>query len=986
MFRRTFPPLGRTLWLIVPAGLCLSPLPVLAGDDAKKPMPPSPAAVHFFETKVRPILAENCFRCHGEKKQRGELRLDSLAAALEGGGRGPALVPGQPEKSLLIKAIRHENKDLKMPEDKKLTKEQIEALTQWIKMGAPWPGADKVAAGPKKGEFAISDKDRAHWSLQPIKRPAVPAVKNSGWVKNPIDAFILAGLESRGLSPNPPGSRQELLRRVTYDLTGVPPTPAEVDAFLNDTAADAYTRLVDRLLESPRYGEKWARHWLDLVRYAETNSFERDNPKPNIWRYRDYVIRAFNSDKPYDVFLKEQLAGDELSRSDNDAIIATGYYRLGLWDDEPSDPVLSRYDGLDDIVATTGQVMLGLTFDCARCHNHKIDPIAQKDYYRLLAFFHNINHFRNGGTTDEAAIFNSPDQLKAYQEQERGLEQKRNEIQGEITQIETAFRKLYAKTMGEQALGTDLDDLQYKFYRNAWTTLPDFSAVKHEEAGKLPKGLFDLAPRTRNEAFGFVFDGTLIVPEAGKYTFYLDSDDGSRLTVGGKVLMTYDGIHRLGSVQKTTVELPRGRLPIKLEYFQNVAGYGLYVAWSGPGFERRMLSVPEQQIVLDFRRTMQLDGPKLLGKERFAAYQKLQKQLERVKKQEPPADRALCVTETGPAAPETFVLLRGNPHVKGDRVEPAFPSVFNLPDPTIPPAKAGARSSGRRLVLANWIASKDNRLTSRVMVNRLWQHHFGRGIVRTPNDFGLQGARPTHPELLDWLASEFVDRGWRMKAMHRLILTSNAYQMSSRGNPAGLAADPTNDLFWRFDMRRLTGEEIRDSILAVSGNLNLKMFGPSVRPEIPKEVLAGQSVPGRGWVPLSPPEEQNRRSVYVHVKRSLLLPILESFDLAETDRTTPVRFSTTQPTQALGMLNGDFLNKQARIFAARLRQDAGTDPRAQVRLALSLATSRTPTAGEIERGVRFMQALQSRDAATPDVALDMFCLLVLNLNEFVYLD
>ncbi len=284
------------------------------------------------------------------------------------------------------------------------------------------------------------------------------------------------------------------------------------------------------------------------------------------------------------------------------------------------------------------------------------------------------------------------------------------------------------------------------------------------------------------------------------------------------------------------------------------------------------------------------------------------------------------MTEPGPTAPETFVLLRGNPHVKGDKVAPAFPSVFNLPEPVIPRPKPGARTSGRRLVLANWIASPDNPLTARVMVNRLWQHHFGRGIVRTPNDFGLHGFRPTHPELLDWLASEFVASGWRMKAMHRLILTSNAYQMSSRGNPQGLKADPVNDLFWRFDMRRLSGEEIRDSILAVSGNLNLKMFGPSVYPEIPREVLAGQSVPGRGW-PVSPPPEQNRRSVYVHVKRSLLLPILESFDLAETDRTTPVRFSTTQPTQALGMLNGDFLNKQARVFAARLRKEAGTDAR-----------------------------------------------------------
>src|SRR5260221_7174841 len=374
----------RRLWTFLVLALLLPALPTVRGGDQKKP---TPAAAAFFETKVRPILSESCFRCHGEKKQRGDLRLDSLAAALEGGGRGPALVPGNAAKSSWINACGPEDKALKRPEEKKWLREQIDILTKWVNGGAPWPGAAKVVDGPRKGEFVISDRDRAHWSLQAVKRPAVPAVKNLSWIKNPIDAFVLAQLEAKGLTPNLPASKQELLRRVTYDLTGLPPTPAEVEAFLADARPDAYEKLVDRLLDSPRYGEKWARHWLDLVRYAETNSFERDNPKPNVWRYRDYVIRAFNSDKPYDLFLKEQLAGDELGRTDADAIIATGYYRLGIWDDEPSDPVLARYDGLDDIVATTGQGMLGLTFHCARCHNHKIDPSSHKDYHRLLAVF-----------------------------------------------------------------------------------------------------------------------------------------------------------------------------------------------------------------------------------------------------------------------------------------------------------------------------------------------------------------------------------------------------------------------------------------------------------------------------------------------------------------------------------------------------------------------------------------------------------------------
>jgi hypothetical protein len=746
-------------------------------QEATKPVPPSAEAVRFFESRVRPILADNCFQCHGPKKHRGDLRLDSRAAILSGGDKGPAIVPGRPEKSLLLRAVRYEDADFKMPPSRRLTREQVADLTQWVQMGAPWPGPGAVTtAPPRKGGHQITAKDRAHWAFKPVQRPALPAVKDRAWLANPVDAFILARLEAKGLRPNPPASRQELIRRVTYDLTGLPPTPAEVEAFLKDAARDAYERLVDRLLASPHYGEKWARHWLDLGRFAETNSYERDSPKPNAWRYRDYVIRAFNADKPYDRFLKEQLAGDELEDRDGDTLIATGYYRLGIWDDEPSDPAQACYDGLDDIVTTTAQVFLGLSIDCARCHDHKIDPIPQKDYYSLLAFFHNINHYRGGGPTDEVQLLPGPD---------------------------------------------------------------------------------------------------------GRSSFaYL--------------------------------------------------------------------------------------GPEAKQKGRLAGV------------------RALCVTEAGRQAPDTFVLLRGSPQARGEKVEPAFPLILGGARPVIPPPP-GARSSGRRTILADWLASADNPLPARVLVNRIWQQHFGRGIVRSPNNFGLGGDRPTHPELLDWLASELVRQGWRRKPLHRLILTSNAYQMSSRAESAALAADPANDLLWRFDMRRLTAEEIRDSILAASGGLSLKMYGPGVYPEIPREVLAGQSMPGLGWGK-SAPAEQARRSVYVHVKRSLLLPILESFDLAETDRTTPTRFSTTQPTQALGMLNSDFLQQQAALFAGRLRREAGMDPASQVRRALSLATSRPPAAEEVRRGLDLMRALRAEDGVSEEQALTYYCLLVLNLNELMYLD
>jgi Protein of unknown function (DUF1549)/Protein of unknown function (DUF1553)/Planctomycete cytochrome C/PA14 domain len=959
-------------------------LPIAVSAQEKKP---SQAAIQLFELKVRPLLAENCFGCHGEKKHKGGLRLDSLSGMLEGGDTSPAIVPGHPEKSLLVKAINHDG-ELKMPRGKKLQREQIDTLTQWIKMGAPWPGGDKAVTA-RKGEFQISDKDRAHWSFQPVQRPAVPKVNNASWVRNPIDAYILAKLEAKGLAPAPSASKQEIARRLYYDITGLPPTPQQVEAFVNDASSDAYEKLVDKLLSSPHYGEKWGRHWLDLVRFAETNSYERDNPKPNIWRYRDYVIRAFNEDKPYDQFLREQLAGDELYPDSADALIATGFYRLGVWDDEPVDPKQARYDGLDDIIATLGQTCLGLTFDCARCHNHKIDPIAQKDYYKLVAFLHGINHYRGGGPADVRPI-GDPKQQAAYQKVLKEFEEKRGKVQAQLTTIENEFRKLYKQNTN--LVGSDLDELTYRFYRNAWKKLPDFSQFKHEDEGKLSKKLFDIGPRTRNEAFGFVYEGFLIVPQDGKYKFYLDSDDGSRLSVDGKTIITYDGIHGMGKVQSKSVELKKGRLPIKLDYFQNVAGFGLYVAWSGPGFEKRLLSSPmsNDTTARDITDLISMEGARVLGEKRYDEWFTLYKQMNLLRTApKMPVDMALCVVEVGSKVADTFVFIRGNPHVPGDKVEPGFPTVFNLPDPPLPEPKAGAKSSGRRSILANWIASKDNSLTARVMINRIWQHHFGRGIVRTPSDYGLQGSRPTHPELLDWLASEFVAKGWSMKAMHKIILTSNAYRMASRtdakATELGHKLDTANDLFWRFDMRRLTAEEIRDSILAVSGNLNLKMYGPGVYPPIPKDVLAGQSVPGRGW-PTSSPEEAARRSVYVHVKRSLLLPILDAFDFAEPDRTTPVRFTSIQPTQALSMINGEFMHLQAKIFANRLKLEAGNDTRALVRLAMYLATSRPPRDADIRRGVDLIQALQTEDRVSADVALQSFCLVVLNLNEVMYLD
>lgn len=803
----------------------------------------------FFRTQVKPLLQEHCLKCHGgEAKIKGGLRLTSRDTLLKGGDLGPVISTDDPAASLLLKAIHYKDDNLRMPPRQKLDDAAIAVLEQWVTHGAPWPHADAFPtvaaegaghAGPPK----VNETTKQFWSFKSFVRPEVPVVNQAHWGRNPIDAFVLQKLQAAGLSPSPPADKTALIRRAYYDLTGLPPTPAEVEAFLKDASPDAYEKLIDQLLASPRYGEKWGRFWLDLVRFAETNSFERDGVKPFAWRYRDYVIESFNQDKPYDQFVREQIAGDELDEVTPQTIIATGYYRLGIYDDEPADKIQARYDELDDIVATTGQVFLGLTINCARCHDHKLDPIPQRDYYRLMAFFHNVKPYSN----DEDAILTpiAPQaDVEAYLTEKEARQRRQAELRDQI------------KGIDELVIGR----------------------ATEEEKPKL----------------------------------------------------------------------------------------------LGPGKNLRF-----------FRKKLEHD----FGKEQREQFDAARKELEKLQKaeDEPSVAQALSVRESGPVAPPTHILLRGSAHAEGDEVQPGFPEVLGAPEPVFAAPSAAARSSGRRKALADWLTRRDNPLTARVMVNRIWQQHFGKGIVHSASDFGMTGDKPTHPELLNWLASEFVDRGWSMKAMHRLIMTSEAYRMGSVATPDGLAKDAGNDLLWRFDMRRLMAEEIRDSILAVSGDLNLKMGGPGAYPTMPPAVLAGQSVPGAGWGKSSA-EEKARRSVYVHQKRSLVLPILASFDAADADFSCPVRLQTTQPTQALGMLNSAFMGEQAKRLAKRLGAETGETRDAQVRLGLRLTTLREPNAAQVERGMKLLESLQSEYKLSAQQALEQFALMVLNLNEFVYLD
>jgi mono/diheme cytochrome c family protein len=837
------------------AALGLFALVVLGPTPAADPAF-TPEQVAFYQKEVLPVLQAHCLKCHGaEPKVKGGLNLTTRKGALDGGDTGPSFDPKEPAKSLMLKAVEYTHDEMKMPPKGKLPEKELAVLRKWVTDGLPYPpdklGGDTAKTAPSHKGGVVTEEAKRYWAYQPVKRPEVPAVKSAAFVKTPVDAFVLAKLEAKGLAPVKPADKTALVRRAYYDLWGLPPTPEQVDAFVNDASPDAWEKLIDSLLASPHYGEKWGRHWLDVVRFAETNGYERDGPKPNAWKYRNYVIKSFNDDKPYDRFIKEQLAGDELPW-DRDAIIATGFYRLGLWDDEPADPLQALFDGFDDLVTVTGQGFLGMSLNCARCHDHKVDPIPQADYYRLVAFFRDIRPFsdtRGTQSSNNSTDVTPPERRKEYE--------------------------------------ADLKERQAKI----------------AELVKKMKAVEDAA------------------------------------------------------IKKMPAEDQR--------------------ASEGPDRPRVVAKVPQF----------------LEGRERrdYAALKREREGLER--RPLPSQEFALAVNNCEVRPKPTHLAVRGNPHAPGKEVKPGFPEVLGFPDPAIADPKPGAKTSGRRTALAEWVASKNNPLTARVMVNRVWQHHFGKGIVPTANDFGKLGEQPTHPELLDWLAADFMDGGWRLKRLHKLIMTSSVYKLSSAADPAALKADPANALLWRFNMRRLTAEEVRDSVLMASGKLDVTPYGPSVFPKIPDAVLAGQSVPGNGWLKTrgggydpATPDAGNRRSVYVYVKRSLQVPVLIAHDQADTDSSCPVRYTTTVPTQALGLLNGDFSNEMAASFAARLAKEAPGDLPAQVARGLRLTTGRTPTPAEVAKDVTFIKGLKAKHGLDDATALKRYTLLLLNTNEFVYLD
>ncbi|MEM6978824.1 MAG: PSD1 and planctomycete cytochrome C domain-containing protein [Planctomycetota bacterium] len=772
-----------------------------------------------YAQDVQPILAKHCYACHGPDESEGGLRFhESDGALVEGESGEIAIVPGEPDASHLLVRITTDDEWERMPpEGQRVSEAEVELLKQWIADGA---------------QFA------KHWSFEPLSNPTMPSIDTGDDnAIEPIDAFLHNRRTEAGVAVNPPADRATLIRRVTYGLTGLPPSASDVEAFVSDSSPDAYARLIGRLLESHHYGERWGRHWLDLVRYAETNSFERDGPKPNAWKFRDYVIRSFNDDKPYDQFIREQLAGDLLQASPTvDQLTATGFYRLGIWDDEPADPLQARYDELDDLITTTSQAFLGLTINCARCHDHKIDPIPQTDYYGLVAFFADVSRY---GT-------------------------RRNQTSNNQIDVSSkSLRDRYAS----------LDELEQELTNQ-------------------------------------------------------------------RIEIEQIGIAQMSASDQRATE--------------------------GPPRDRKR--------VLDKKLQSHLES------EQWHTHQDLVRKIADVRQQRnalPPRDQVLGLNVK--RKPEqTFVLFRGNPHSPADPVDPQFPDLFDVPPPKVD-------SSDRRLVLANWIASPENRLTARVMVNRIWQHHFGRGIVRSPNNFGGLGIPPTHPKLLDFLAQQFIRSGWSMKALHRQILLSDAYQMASSFNPDAASVDPGNDLFWRFDPRRLSAEEVRDTILMTSNRLNRTPYGESFYPKVSAEVLAGQSRPGKGWGQ-SDDADRNRRSVYIHIKRSLLPPMLSAFDFPEPDTTCEERFATLQPAQAMSLLNSEFIHRAAADLASAVEMelDDSVSHDAFVAQLIKQTLARQADLTEIKSLAAFIEELQFDYGVSAPRARMLAALAVLNWNEFVF--
>jgi hypothetical protein len=915
-----------------------------AAMPAAEPAPPT-QAVEFFESKVRPILAENCFSCHGPRRQQAGLRLDSRAALLKGSDGGPVLVVGEPDRSPLIKALGYAG-DVKMPPRGKLPAEAVQALTAWVKMGAPWP-AKPGAASP-----ALDAAAQKHWAFQTVRMPAPPPVRNRAWVQSPIDAFVLAGLEAKGLAPAPPADRRTLLRRASFDLTGLPPTPEEIAAFEADPSPDAFDKVVKRLLASPRYGERWGRHWLDVARYADTKGyvFTEERRYPYSYTYRDYVIRAFNDDLPYDRFILEQLAADRLPQgADNRALAAMGFLRLGRRF------LNNQADILDDHIDVLTRGLLGLTVSCARCHDHKFDPIPQKDYYSLYAVFASSVEPR------ELPVLGMPARTEAAEAFDRELKARQQRVtdfqEAKYSELLVRLRARVADCLlavGEAARGPGeglanvqrVEDLPFGLIRR-WQTYLRESRNKHDPiwapwhafAALPPK---DFAVRAVDVAAGVAANAD---SKARLNPLVARAFAGKPPASLAEVAQRYGNLFaEADRAWRDAVQQAHGKT---LQALPDPDREALRQVLYGP---QAPPNVPLAQAGRFFDRAV---------RDKLTALRKGVDQFQATSAAAPP--RAMVLVDA-PMPVTQRVFLRGNPNNLGEEVPRQFLGVLAGPN-----RKPFTQGSGR-LELAQAIGSKDNPLTARVLVNRVWLHHFGAGLVRTPSDFGLRSDPPTHPELLDYLAAQFMREGWSIKNLHRLILLSSTYQQGSDGDPRLLPQDPDNRLLGRMNRQRLDFEALRDGLLAVTGQLDLREGGPPVD-------LAARPF-------------TRRRTVYGFIDRQNLPGMFRTFDFASPDTHSPQRYQTTVPQQALFLMNSPFVQEQAQALIARPEVRAETIPAQRVQVLHRIVYGRPATLEEVDLALRFLGSTPSEPTAAGRSfgAWEEYAQVLLLANEFCFVD
>ena len=888
----------------------------------------------LFRRQVRALLTDACMSCHDGATRKGRLDLSRRDLAIVGGESGAAIEPGHPEASLLIERVASGEMP---PKGDKLTAEQVESLKAWIADGAAYDG-EPLAARRAGLDW---------WALRPIVRPTIPG----GASGNPIDAFVRAKLASEGLAPAPEADRRTLVRRLTFDLTGLPPTLREIDDFLRDVRPDAYERVVDRLLASPRYGERWARHWLDAVRFGESHGYETNNLRPTAWPYRDWAIRAFNDDLPFDRFVAEQLAGDMLPDGDWLARSATGFLVGGTHDvvgnQTPEGMKQQRVDDLDDMITATGSAFLGLTVHCARCHDHKFDPIKQSDYYALQAIFAGVEHAErpipapdvDARRRDRKAIEAELGKLDADLDATAPLSGpgtkriRRQPVASErnVERFLPARARFVRFTVNATTDGTEpcIDELEIFSPDNPSKNLALASGGAKATASSV-------YPNDPHHAVEHIHDGRV-----GNSWSWISRERG-----GGWI-----AIELADEAEIDRVVWGRDRSG---EFRDRLAtSYTIEVA-TEPG---RWRAVADSTDRADSKATVVPDWPEEGSRRERRAKLKA---------------RLAALADTIPAYAGTFrtpeatrILRRGDPMQPGAEVSPAGLSAVKIKFDLA----QDAPESSRRLALAKWIADPANPLPARVAVNRAWHHHFGRGIVSTPGDFGFNGDRPSHPELLDWLAREFLDNGGRLKPIHRLIVTSATYRQSSRIDPAAMARDRDDRLLWRMTPRRLEAEAIRDALLSTAGALDLRMGGPgySLWEDNTNYVVVFKPKAELG-------EDTYRRMIYQFKPRSQPDPTFGAFDCPDSALVAPRRNSSTTALQALNLLNSRFVLAQSKVLAARLHHEAGDDPKAQVTLAFRLAFGREPTEVESAAAVLIL-----RDHGAAALARALY-----NANEFVY--